>query len=781
MIKLRFNLIIMAFLAAGFLSAQNLTQTIKGKVVDADIKVTLPGATVILQETDPLIGTVTDIDGNFRLENVPVGRYDLQASYVGYGPTLVRELIVGSVKEITLEIELSELVQQMETVEITAKLNKDKAINSMAIISARQISVEEAKRYAGGVDDPAQLVTAFAGVAGNMNGNAISIRGNAPKSLLWRMEGVQISNPSHYANINSLGGGAFTALSAQLLANSDFFTGAFPAEYGNGLSGVLDMQMRTGNNEQYEHAFQVGSIGIDVASEGPFKKGGGSSYLFNYRYSTFALIAPVLPEDAAGNRFQDFSFKLNFPLKKAGVLSLWGIGAHDISRLEPNDENDREFAQDFQKLYNRQYMGAGGLNYRQILGKTAYINTSLSGSGNGLKWEQDQLDMNNVLQEDERVTNNNFTLSLKTYLNKKFSSKHINRTGFEVGNLFYDINMNKADSLGLPLKQTSSEKGNSYLLQFFSQSKYAFNDNLTLNIGFHIQHFTLSNALTFEPRAGISWQMDPINSLSFGYGNHSMLDLLPIYFITREVDGKTVRPNESLNLSRAHHFVISYDRSINEFAHFVIEPYYQKLYNIPVVDGTSYSLINLDQEWFVDDILINTGTGYNYGIDLTFERFMNRGFYYLLSASFFDSKYTGGDGVERDAKFNKGYVINVLGGKEWQVGKGHKNIINLNGRVVYQGGDRISPIDYDASYLAKDVVFDETRAFIDREPFAVHFHLGVFYRKNKAKHASVWTVQLVNIVGTKEFYGYKYNLKTDEIIDDEEMLIFPQISYKIEF
>lgn len=244
--KLKTSLVIFILLATVSLSAQNLTQTIKGKVVDADIKVTLPGATVILQGTDPLIGTVTDIDGNFRLENVPVGRYDLQASYVGYEPTLVRELIVGSVKEVTLEIELSELVQQMETVEITARLSKDKPINPMAIISARQISVEEAKRYAGGVDDPAQLVTAFAGVAGSMNGNAIAIRGNAPKSLLWRMEGVQISNPSHYANITSRGGGAFTALSAQLLANSDFFTGAFPAEYGNGLSGVLDMQMRSG-------------------------------------------------------------------------------------------------------------------------------------------------------------------------------------------------------------------------------------------------------------------------------------------------------------------------------------------------------------------------------------------------------------------------------------------------------------------------------------------------------------------------------------------------------
>lgn len=779
--KLNISFIVFIFSLAFNANAQNLTQTIKGKVVDADIRTSLPGASLILLGTDPLIGTVTDIDGNFRLENVPVGRYDVQVTYIGFEPNIIRELIVGSVKELTLTIELTESIHQMETVEISAKVSQDKPINSMSIISTRQISVEESKRYAGGVDDPAQLVTAFAGVAGSMQGNGVAIRGNAPKSMLWRMEGVQISNPNHYANITTLGGGAFTALSSQLLANSDFFTGAFPAEYGNGLSGALDLQMRSGNNEKYEHSFKLGTIGIDFASEGPFKRGGGSSYLFNYRYSTFTLIAPVLPDDAAGNRFMDLSFKLNFPLKNAGVLSLWGIGVRDISELKPNDPDDRQYAQDFQQLYNRQYMGAVGLNFRKILGKSAYINTSLSGAGNGIKWDLDQLDMNNIMQEYERATNNNFTLSLNTFVNKKFSLKHNNRTGFTISNMFYNFDMKKADSPGWPLRQTSLQDGNSYLLQFYSQSKYAFTDNLILNLGFHIQNFTLSKALTFEPRAGLSWQINSLNSISFGYGNHSMLDLLPVYFVTREVNGLITRPNESLNMSRAKHFVFSYDHNINEFAHFVIEPYYQKLYNIPVISGTSYSILNLDQGYFIDEVFVNYGKSYNYGIDLTLERFMHRGYYYLVSASFFSSKYIGGDGIERDTRFDKGYILNLLGGKEWQVGKDNKNLLNLNGRIVMQGGDRISPVDYDASYVAKEVIYDETNAFSNQEPAAFHFHMGMYYQKNRKKIASIWSVQLVNILGTPEFYGYKYNLKTDQVVEDKEMLIFPQISYKIEF
>ncbi len=761
--------------------AQPPAQTIRGRIIDSETGASLPGATIVLEGTDPLNGTSSDLNGNFRIEKVPVGRYDIVVRFVGYEPLWMREIVVGSVKEVFLDARLKESIEQMEVVEIIASQDKDKPLNSMATVSARQISVEEARRYAGSVDDPAQLVQSFAGVAGGMSGNAIIVRGNAPKGILWQMEGVQISNPNHYANVINFGGGAFTALSAQLLANSDFYTGAWPAEYGNGLSGVFDIRMRTGNNEKHEHAVQLGTLGIDLASEGPFKKGGQSSYLFNYRFSSFVLLAPLLPDDAAGNRFQDLSFKMNFPLKKGGVLSWWGIGAWDISGLEPNDPDDRQYAQDLQDLSNRQYMGATGLNYRKVLGNSAYLNSSLSVSGNGIQWNQRQLDEYDVLQEDQYIVNDQFKIAFSTYINKKLSARHTLRSGATLSNVFYRVDIRNAETPGAPLHPISKSDGNSYLLQGYAQSKYAFNNLLTMNLGAYLQHFTLNGSLTFEPRIGLNYQFLPQHSIGLGVSNHSMMEMLQIYFITRDEDGKTVFPNKELTPGRANHFVLSYKWNINEFTHFTAEPYYQYLYNIPVIDSSSFSMLNLDMDWFIDEKLINTGKGDNFGIDLTLEQFMRRGFYYLVSGSLFQSKYEGGDGIRRDSRFNKGYVVNLLAGKEWSVGKMNKNQLSLNGRFVVMGGDRISPVDEAASHIAKDVVYDEIHAFANQKPDNYHLHLGFNYRKNNLKFASIWSVQLVNILGSEEFYGYKYNLKTNQIDEDKERLLFPQISYKIEF
>lgn len=770
-------------LLPGLLLSQTITQTIKGKVTDAEIHLPLPGATIMIVGSDPLIGTSTDVDGNFRLEKVPLGRYDIRISYTGYETYTMTELVVGSGKEVVINAGLKESVVSLDQVVVNAEADKKEPVNSMSIISARQINMEEARRFAGGFDDPSHLVSSYAGVADNMNSNGIVIRGNAPKGLLWRMEGLEIANPSHFANMTTFGGGGLTALSQQMLGASDFYTGAFPAEFGNALSGVFDLKLRSGNRDHYEHAVQVGLTGIDLSSEGPFKKGSGSTYLFNYRYSIFALISPILPEDAGNIKYQDLSFKMDFPTKKSGTFSLWGIGSTDISGTQAEGEpEDWQYEADQEEGKGRPYMGALGLTHKLIIGKRSFFNSSLALSGEGIDMEYEKMDAQQVLHPYQNIQNSSWKYSLTSYLNHKFSAKHTNRTGFTVHLLNYNMLMQQAPELSDGLTSVVDDNGNSELISGFSQSRFDLSEKISFNIGLHGQFFTLNHHYTIEPRLGLKWRFRPAQSLSFGYGAHSRLEMLFIYLAQVPNATGISEPNRNLDFTKSHHLVAGYDLAITENLNFRAEAFYQYLTSVPVRPGTSYSLLNLDQNWFINDSLTNDGTGENYGLDLTLERYMNRGYYFLVTASVFRSAYIGGDDVLRDARYDKNFVINFVGGKEWKVGSGHKNnTVGLNGKFSMMGGDRISPVNEDATYLAKEVIYDETRAFEDRKPNVYYLHFTLNYRKNKPRHASIWSFQVMNALGTPEFFGYKYNYKYNTIDKDEQTIVMPQISYKIEF
>jgi hypothetical protein len=331
---------------------------------------------------------------------------------------------VISAKETFLTISLKESLTQLAEIVVRPNVNKEQPLNSMATVSARMLSVEEAKRYAGGFDDPARLAASFAGVASNTDQNGIMVRGNAPKFLQWKMEGIEIPNPNHFGDLKSFGGGTFTALSSQMLANSDFFTGAFPAEYNNALSGVFDITMRKGNNEKREHTFQAGVIGIDASSEGPFKTGGKASYLFNYRYSTFALLGPLLPENADGLKFQDLSFKLNFPTQKAGVFSMWGIGLTDrVGAKAKTDSKDWEFYDDKEENEIKQYMGATGISHKYFFKNSTSLKTTLAATVSNTDWTTEKLNPQLVLKPKSKIDNTNWNFVLSSYINKKFNAK----------------------------------------------------------------------------------------------------------------------------------------------------------------------------------------------------------------------------------------------------------------------------------------------------------------------------------------------------------------------
>jgi hypothetical protein len=769
-------------LFATCLKAQTITQTVKGTIIDQANELPLPGATVVILHTEPLLGAASDANGNFRIEKVPVGRYDIKVSYLGYEPYMMKEIMIGSGKETVLNIRLKESPSELKAVEIKANTNKEQAINTMATLSARQLSVEEAARYAGGFDDPARLASSFAGVTGSLGNNGIIVRGNTPRGLLWEMESVEISNPSHFADVIAFGAGGITALSSQMLANSDFYTGAFPAEYGNALSGVFDIKLRNGNNEKRENTFQLGVIGTDISSEGPFVKGGKSSYLFNYRYSTYSLIASILPDDAGGNKYQDLSFKMNFPTQKAGTFSLWGLGSFDQTKVKAETNPLKwEFDQDMEKVNSNQGMGALGFSNKLIIGKSSLLSSTLAVSGNGLGWDAKRINSSLGYNPKENLKNNTWKYTFSTSYNHKFSAKHTNKTGITIENLNYDIDIKHSGPVGTPMVETVNEQGNSFLLQAFSQSKFDITRNITLNAGVHAQYFVLNDHYSVEPRIGMKWQVAPGHSFSIGYGNHSRLEMLGIYLARTYHSGSYSQPNKKLDFTKANHFVLGYDCNLGEFTHLKIEPYYQMLYNIPVIPDSSFSLINVDKNWFINDSLVSKGKGTNIGVDITLERYLNNGFYYLLTASVFDSKYKGGDGKEYNTRYNKNFVINLLAGKEWRTGRKNNNIFGLNGKVTYMGGDHISPVNVQASLEEKDVVYDEYHAFSNRKPDVLYVSTTISYRINKAHHASIWSLQLLNVTGTREFNGYRYNYIANKIEKEQEAIIVPNISYKIEF
>jgi len=781
---IRTYIILSAFVVLFFLpiSAQLPHQTIRGIITDRETQLPLPGATVVVLNTEPPLVTISDPEGIFKIEHVPVGRYDIQISFLGYETFIIPEILLNSAKEVVINASLAESVVTLDAVEVHANIKKDQPLNTMAMISARKMNMEEAHRYAGGFDDPARLASSFAGVAtGYMEDNSIAVRGNAPKGLLWRLEGVEIPNPNHFADMTSIGGGGITVFSSQMLTTSDFYTGAFPAEYGNVLSGIFDMKLRNGNNEQFEHAFQLGALGVDFSSEGPFKKGCNASYLFNYRYSTFALIKPVLPEDTNLPFYQDLCFKLNFPTRKAGTFSIWGIGGIDKIKGEPDSDTTLWETIDDQELMDgRIHMGALGLNHKQNLGKKAFVESIFSASASETGFEENILDDDLVTEYPlEYIQNTKWRYTFTSKLNYKFSAKHSNRTGFVINRLLYNTDLKYSLGISEPLTTVVDENGSAELYQIFSQSKLELFPGLMIHLGAHLQYVSINKEWIPEPRLGISYQLPSGFVLNMGYGKHSQIEPLAIYLSEIQTVNGTEQLNKDLRITKAHHLVAGMDYSFNRYVRLKIEPYFQYLYDVPVIADSSYSVINMENDLFLANELSNSGTGFNYGIDITFERFLNKGYYYLLSASLFNSKYTGGDGKVRNTLYNRNYITKLLFGKEWQTR--NKNIFSINGRLNFMGGSRLAPVDYERSHFAEEVVYDYSRIYEKHKPDIFQLDLTLTYRINKRNHSSSWALQVLNVLGHKEYYGYSYNFRTGSVETDKVVVIVPSLSYKIDF
>ncbi len=764
--------------------SQPITQTIKGTVFDIQAREPLIGATVVIRDSQPLRGASTDAGGSFRIPGVPLGRHTLQVNYIGYEPVIIPEVMATSGREVVVDVGLRESIADMGEVIITPKIRKNKPLNAMATVSSRSFSVEEARRYAGGMDDPARLVSAFAGVAvGNVQDNAIIVRGNSPKGISWRVEGVEIPTPHHLPGGNVAGGGVVTIFSSHMLDNSDFHTSAFPAEYGNALAGVFDMNLRTGNSTVHQHTFQAGTLGLDIASEGPIVPGSNASYLFNYRYSTLGLLTDlnVIPTDQEF-RYQDLSFKFNLPTRNAGTFSLWGLGGID-RMAQPLETNPLMWENDWDRVsfdWDIQ-MGAAGLSHRLLTGNRTYVSTTLAATGTRNSMVTIRQDDDLVPHDDLNAVDNSGKLSLGSYISHTFSPRVSTKTGLTVKRLQYNLAMSSTiDSDPSTYRNVIDETGSSHEVEFYSQWRWDLAQNLVLNAGVNSGYFALNEAFWVDPRIALRYDLHDSHSLSLGYGRHSQREELKIYMIRAEASRAAALPNRDLRLSGAHHFVLAWDWQISDNMRMKVEPYAQFLFDAPGIADSSFSMINFKQDWFFSDILENNSIGRNVGLDVTFERFLHNGYYFLVTGSVVSSRYKGGDGVWRNTRFNKGYVANALVGREFALRDGRR-ILGVNTRFNVAGGERVSPILQEKSRERELVFFDETRAFSNQLPSLVYADLSLTWRLNRPGYSSIWAVQVKNALGRAMPEGYNYSYRTQSVVLDKSVVVVPGISYTIEF
>ncbi len=749
-------------------------QLVKGRIIDSESQQAVIGANVLITSINPGIGGSTDTEGNFRIESVPVGRHSFKITSVGYDDAFLQEVTVGSGKEVELTIKLTESFKKLNEVVIKAQKENGAPLNDMVSVSGRSFTVDQTKRFAAAVNDPARMALSFAGVATNDDGsNQIIVRGNSPKGMLWRMEGVEIPNPNHFANEGSSGGG-ISALSANVLGNSDFLTGAFPAEYGNATSGVFDLKLRKGNNEKREYAMQAGILGLDFAAEGPIGEKGGASYLANYRYSTLSILNKVglnIQGDAVNN-FQDGAFKVYIPYGDKAVVSVWGMGGLSTSTVDKDDLRDK-----FKS--NR---GMVGVNYLRYLNSKSYIENIVSYCATNQTDDFFDKEKNTTFQQNFL----NQALRISLLYNYKLNARNTFRVGLIVNHL--DFNLFDRNNEDGPFKINVNKNGNTQLLQAYGQWKYRLSPSLTLNTGVHGMLLGLNNQYSVEPRFGVKWSVAPRHTLSFGAGLHSKTEAISTYFAQVNIgDGKTDQLNKNLKLMKSAHLVAGYEFRPGASWRFMTEAYYQRHYNIPIgpANTTTPFLLHNSQineiSGFVNDTLVSDGKGRSYGLEFTVEKSLTNGIYFMSTTSIYQSKYTGRDGVERDSRFNGRYVQNLLAGKEWKVGKNKTNIFAANIKLLAAGGNRTTPVDLEKSRTEGKTERDWTRSYSEQLPAYFRTDLRVSYTKNRRKTTSTISLDIQNITNRLNAFDRYYEVKKDKVTLLTQTGMLPILNYRLEF
>ena len=744
--------------------AQEITQTVTGKVKDATINSSLPGANVSIFEKDKLItGASTDEQGKFSLSIIP-GRYRVEVSFTGYQST-EQELLVIAGKSSTLEFALHESPLVLDEVTVIPPNVSEPGVTSL--------SIEKTLRAPANFFDPVRMLTSYPGVVTtNDQANSISVKGYSPNGVLWRLQGLDIVNPNHTANAGTLSdkptasGGGVSILSAQLLDKTDFHSGNLSPRYGNALAGVMDMSLRTGATEKMQYTAQASLIGIDLAAEGPINKSKQSSFLVNYRYSTVGLLSQMGVNfgDETIN-FQDVSFNLSFPSKKGGNLSVFGFWGVSKNLFDAKPESEWKEEKDRYTIkYEGSAMGVGVVNQFKPGWASVSLGAAFSSQQQTRTSESTPVPYQHIVSENYSSDRSIFSSYLRAI--HKFSNRESIELGIASSYLDNSLDaITRFEDIVSNYSVSGSVRG--LLLQpYFNWSQHIGEFNL--NAGIRYIKYTYNQSDSWEPRLSLSRNISN-NLFTISYGRTSQWQQTQTYL---------ARNNSKLPFTKSDQFAFEWKRKFNTNLSVVSSIYYHHLTDVPIYPYSySYSLVN-QWEDFVPDNLASDGVGKNYGIDAYVEKRFYEDFYFMISAAFYESMYKNPIGKYEDTRFNGNYTSSFLTGKEW---KSRNKVFGVHARILYSGGLRQVPIDPFYSEQVGTTYNDLSQGYSIKNPDYFRTDLRVSWRKNKPGYTRTLSIDIQNVTGKLNVAYQYFDTFLKEVTTKYQLGIIPVIAYRVDF
>lgn len=738
--------------------AQN-SQTVKIHLSDGQSRLPIAGANVSIPKYK--LSASSDAEGNVRFDGVPLGRLEVEVSSVEYGKYIYRELLLENSRQLVLELELQVTGRELEEVKVTSSTPR-----TSALMNAESITAEQIMRFPATFFDPARLAMSFAGVANtNDQANNVSVRGNAPEFVQWRLEGVEIVNPNHLSNAGMFSdkpaavGGGTNILSAQMLGNMNFLSGAFPAGYSNALAGVFDMNLRTGNNEKYQHVVQAGLIGLDLSSEGPINKKKGSSYLVNYRYSFTGLLARAgVNFGGEAITFQDVAFNLNFPTRKAGTFTFFGMGGVSSNIFAPDaDSTTWESSKD---LNNVDFYGRMGLlgakhsvkflkkwNLRTVLVNSAQENLRNAYSGN--------------INVDYDYAAKNF-LSFSTALSGDLNHLWAVNAGVQLSHQFNRFNYIDSDAFFFNMANLIVQPH----VRITNRQRSRFN----YNAGFAAPYYSYSKSQYFEPRLSADYYLNSRHKVMAAYGLHSQVTSTRVSFYL------PYKP------ARSHHFTLGYQFDPDTRQSFSAELFYQNMFNLTRFDSVYVSVLNGYEVGYFNDgyyLLNQKNQGRNYGLGLSYKRYLDKGFFALLNATFYKSQFKAFDNKFYDTRYAGNYIYNATAGKEWE--KSNGNLWGLNARLNWVGGFRDYKIITEEEGNMLYVYFNYWSPMNVKYDDYFRLDLRAYIKRPKKRGAETISLDIQNLTN-RENAAYNYfDTYLMKIVQKKQLGLLPMLNYRWEF